>query len=162
MDRHEALAAAARDFGFPLDDALRVGGRYLPVLRDGPLVHISGQLPRVGERIVCTGAAGSEVSLDQARTAAAICTLRALSLLDREVGLNAVQQLQRLTVYIRSAPDFTQHSEVADAASDLLLRVLGDAGRHARTSVGVLQLPKGATVELDLMARCLAPDAAER
>ncbi|HMX09314.1 MAG TPA: RidA family protein [Burkholderiaceae bacterium] len=162
MDKDDALAAAAREFGFPLGDELRIGGHYLPLLRDGPQVHISGQIPRVGERIVCVGAAGAEVSLDQARSAAAICALRALSLLQREVGLNAVQQLQRLTVYVRSASDFTQHSEVADAASDLLLRVLGDAGRHTRTSVGVLQLPKGATVELDLSARCLAPDLGER
>jgi enamine deaminase RidA (YjgF/YER057c/UK114 family) len=162
MDRDDALAAAARDFGFPLGDDLRIGGHYLPLLRDGALVHISGQIPRVGERIVCTGAAGSEVSLDQARTAAAICALRALSLLQRDVGLNAVQQLQRLTVYVRSAPDFTQHSEVADAASDLLTRVLGNAGQHTRTAVGVLQLPKGATVELDLVARCLAPEVGER
>jgi enamine deaminase RidA (YjgF/YER057c/UK114 family) len=162
MNRDDALAAAAQACGFPLDDALRIGGHYEPLLRDGPQVHISGQIPRVGERIACTGAAGAEVTLEQARAAAVICTLRALRLLQREVGLNAVQQLQRLTVYVRSAPNFTQHSEVADAASDLLLRVLGDAGRHTRTSVGVLQLPKGATVELDLSARCLAPEVGER
>ena len=69
MDRHDALTAAAQAHGFPLDDALRVGGRYLPLLRDGPLVHISGQIPRIGERIVCIGAAGAEVTLEQAQAA---------------------------------------------------------------------------------------------
>ncbi|HBK00577.1 MAG TPA: RidA family protein [Delftia acidovorans] len=68
-------------------------------------------------------------------------------------SLDAVRAVARITVYVRSAPDFTQQSEVADGASDLIARVLGPVGAHTRTSVGVLQLPKGAAVELDLIAR---------
>ena len=79
--------------------------------------------------------------------------MRALALLRQSLGtLDAISQLLRLTVYVQSAADFTQHSEVADAASDVLHTVLGDAGRHTRTTVGVYQLPKNAAVELDLIA----------
>mgnify|MGYP001501929050 CR=1 FL=1 len=79
--------------------------------------------------------------------------MRALSLLQRELGsLEQVRQILRVTVFTQSVADFTQHSEVADAASDLLHAVLGEAGRHTRTSVGVYQLPKNASVELDLIA----------
>ena len=70
--------------------------------------------------------------------------------------MNSPGQILRLTVYVRSAADFTQHSEVADGASNLLHEILGSAGRHTRTSVGVLQLPKGAAVEIDLQARVVS------
>jgi enamine deaminase RidA (YjgF/YER057c/UK114 family) len=79
--------------------------------------------------------------------------MRALALLRNQFGsLSCIKQVLRITVYVYSAPDFTMHSEVADGASDVLVRILGDAGRHTRTSVGVAQLPKAATVELDLIA----------
>lgn len=79
--------------------------------------------------------------------------MRALALLQRAVGsLDTVQSILRISVYVQSAPTFTQQSEVADDASEVLFAVLGDAGAHTRTSVGVLQLPKNATVEVDLIA----------
>ena len=79
--------------------------------------------------------------------------MRALAILQRELGsLENVRQVMRVNVYTQSAAEFTQQSEVADAASDLLHSILGAAGKHARTSVGVYQLPKNATVELDLIA----------
>jgi enamine deaminase RidA (YjgF/YER057c/UK114 family) len=80
--------------------------------------------------------------------------MRALAFVQRAAGsLDAVRAIARITVYVRSAPDFTQQSEVADGASDLIAKVLGPVGAHTRTSVGVLQLPKGAAVEVDLIAR---------
>ena len=92
-------------------------------------------------------------ALAQARVAASICVMRALALLKRSLGsLDAIARIMRVTVYVQSAPAFTQQSEVADAASDLLVEVLGPAGAHTRTSVGVLQLPKSASVEIDLIA----------
>jgi enamine deaminase RidA (YjgF/YER057c/UK114 family) len=80
--------------------------------------------------------------------------MRALALLQRSAGsLEAIAAILRITVYVRSAPTFTQQSEVADGASDVLRHVLGPQGVHTRTSVGVLQLPKGAAVELDVVAK---------
>jgi enamine deaminase RidA (YjgF/YER057c/UK114 family) len=154
MTRDSRFEAAAMALGFPVDGEVRIGGRYAPTVRDGDLVYVSGQVPRIGEAIVVTGAAGSAVSLPQAQFAARICGLRALALLRHALGtLDAVVALPRISVYVQSAATFTQQSEVADAASDLFAEVLDVAGTHARTSVGVFQLPKNATVELDAIAR---------
>ena len=114
--------------------------------------YVSGQVPRIGSTVVVTGRVGAEVPLEEARHAARICAVRTLAILRQTLGsLDAVAQALRMTVYVQSATDFTQQSEVADAASALLHEVLGDAGRHTRTSVGVVQLPKNAAVELDLV-----------
>ncbi|MEY2893325.1 MAG: hypothetical protein RJA98_3233 [Pseudomonadota bacterium] len=155
MTRDELFAAEAEALGHRFDGEIKIGGNYVPCVRDGHHVHVSGQIPRVGDVVMVTGAAGADVSLAQAQVGARIAVMRALALLQRALGsLDAVDGVPRITVYVRSAPDFTQQSEVADAASALLFRVLGrEAGAHARTSVGVLQLPKSATVEIDLLAR---------
>lgn len=151
--RQQALERFAAELGYPLDQDVLVGGNYRPAVRHGGLVSVSGQLPRVGTVIACIGAVGAEVGLEDARRAACISALRTLHILHRLLGsLDPVAQLMHLGVYVRSAPDFIRQSEVADAASDLLQAVLGEAGVHARTSVGVLQLPKGAAVELNLTA----------
>lgn len=153
MHRDARFQAEATALGYRFDGEIKIGGNYVPVARDGHQIFISGQVPRVGDTVVVTGAAGAEVDLAQAQVAAKICAMRALALLQRSLGtLDAVRAILRITVFVRCAADFTQHSEVADAASEVLYRVLGEAGAHTRTSVGVLQLPKGATVELDLIA----------
>lgn len=143
----------AAELGHDFDGEIKVGGNYSPLVRHGEQVFVSGQIPRVGDQVVVTGCVGAEVSLAEARRAAQICVMRALTLLRQDLGsLARVQQVLRITVFVHSAPQFTQHSEVADAASEILQRVLGPAGRHSRTSVGVVQLPKNAAVELDLIA----------
>jgi enamine deaminase RidA (YjgF/YER057c/UK114 family) len=117
------------------------------------VVYVSGQVPRVGSTVVVTGRAGADVSLEQAQLGAKVCAMRALALLRQNLGsLDRIKQVMRVTVYTQSATDFTQQSEVADAASEVLHTVLGAAGIHTRTSVGVAQLPKNATVEVDLIA----------
>ena len=129
-------------------------------MRDGHHVYVSGQIPRVGDEVMFVGAVGDTLDVAQGKRAAAICAMRALAFLQRAAGsLDAIACLLRITVYVRSAPVFTQQSEVADGASDLLCRVLGPRGVHTRTSVGVLQLPKGAAVELDLVATIAAAQA---
>jgi enamine deaminase RidA (YjgF/YER057c/UK114 family) len=106
----------------------------------------------VGNQVRFVGAAGAQVSLDDARRAAGISALRGLVLAQRACGsLDAISAVPRIGVFVRSAPDFTLQSEVADGASDVLYSVLGDAGVHTRTSVGVLQLPKGAVVEVEFV-----------
>jgi enamine deaminase RidA (YjgF/YER057c/UK114 family) len=150
--RQDALEAVIRRLGHSFEGEIRIGGNYLSVVREGGVAYVSGQVPRVGDSVVVTGRAGADVTLAQCRHAAEICAVRALLLLRQSLGsLDAVKQVLRVGVFTQCAPDFTQLSEVADAASDLLHDVLGDAGRHARTSVGVYQLPKNASVELEMV-----------
>ena len=154
MTADERFAQAALELGHRFDGEIKIGGNYSPVVRDGQQRFVSGQIPRVGDEVLYVGTVGAGIDLASARTAAAICAMRALAFVQRAAGsLDAVRAVARITVYVRSAPDFTQQSEVADGASDLIARVLGPVGAHTRTSVGVLQLPKGAAVELDLIAR---------
>lgn len=148
--RFQALALA---LGHDFDGEIKIGGNYTPVQRDGHQLWVSGQIPRVGDEVHFVGALGEAFDMTQGKRAAAICAMRALALLQRTVGsLEAIAAILRITVYVRSAPTFMQQSEVADGASDVLCRVLGPRGVHTRTSVGVLQLPKGAAVELDVVA----------
>lgn len=151
--RETRFAAAAAALGYSFDGEIKIGGNYVSVVRHGDQVYVSGQIPRVGNTVVVTGRAGADVSVPQAQLAAKVCAMRALALLRQSLGsLERVKHILRMTVYVQSAQDFTQQSEVADAASEVLYAVLGPAGVHTRTSVGVVQLPKNASVELDLIA----------
>ncbi len=153
MSCDERFAQEAQALGYRFDGEIKIGGNYVPLVRDGRHLYLSGQIPRVGDTVVVTGAAGADASLQDAQRAAKVCAMRALALLQRALGtLDAVTAVLRITVYVQSAPGFTQQSEVADGASEVLYRVLGPVGAHTRTSVGVLQLPKNATVEVDLIA----------
>lgn len=153
MTADDRFACAAARIGHSFDGEFKTGGDYLPLVRDGRTLYVSGQVPRIGSTVVVTGRVGEQVSLEQAQLAARLCAMRALALLQRELGtLEHVGQILRITVFTQSAASFTQQSEVADAASELFHAVLGEAGRHTRTSVGAYQLPKNASVELDLIA----------
>jgi enamine deaminase RidA (YjgF/YER057c/UK114 family) len=157
LSRQSALDSAIHASGHKLDGPILIGGNYVSVVQDGSLAWVSGQIPRVGNTIVATGRVGSDVSLSQAQMATQVCVLRALTLLRQSLGsLDRVAQVLRVNVFVQCAPDFTQQSEVADAASNLLQEVLGDAGRHTRTSLGVYQLPKNAAVEVDMVVRTTA------
>lgn len=156
MGRDARFQDEAARLGYRFDGDIRTGGNYTPLVQDGQLIYVSGQIPRVDQTVVVIGAAGGEVPLLRAQHAAQVCVMRALALLQRHLGsLERLRAVPRVQVYVQSAPGFTQQSEVADAASDLLHRVLEAAGAHARTSVGVFQLPKNATVEIDLVASVL-------
>lgn len=156
--RDARFAAQEAALGYSFEGEIKIGGNYVSTLRHGDTIYVSGQVPRVGSTVVVTGRAGADVSLAQAQLAARVCAMRALVLLRQSLGsLDRIAQILRVTVYTQSAADFTQQSEVADAASELLHTVLGTAGTHTRTSVGVAQLPKNAAVELDLIA-AVTPD----
>jgi enamine deaminase RidA (YjgF/YER057c/UK114 family) len=153
MNPDSRFKEAAASLGYSFDGDIRVGGNYVSIIRDGNVLYVSGQVPRVGSEVVVVGRVGEQVSLAQAQLAAKVCALRALALLQRELGTLAnLRQVLRVTVFTQSSAEFTQQSEVADGASELLHFVLGEAGKHTRTSVGVYQLPKNASVELDLVA----------
>ena len=150
--RQDALDTVIRRLGHSFEGEIRIGGNYVSVVHERGTAWVSGQVPRVGDSVLVTGRVGGEVTLAQARHAAEICAVRALLLLRQSLGsLDAVSRVLRVGVFTQCDADFTQLSEVADAASDLLHSVFGDAGRHARTSVGVYQLPKNASVELEMM-----------
>jgi enamine deaminase RidA (YjgF/YER057c/UK114 family) len=151
--RDTAFENTAKALGYSFDGELKIGGNYVSVLRHGATLYVSGQVPRVGSTVMVTGRVGAEVSLAQAQLAARICAMRALALLRETAGgLDRIAHIIKVNVYVQSAADFSLQSEVADAASEVLHAVLGEAGRHTRTSIGVFQLPKNASVELDLIA----------
>jgi enamine deaminase RidA (YjgF/YER057c/UK114 family) len=153
MPREREFQAVARELGYDFNGEIKIGGNYTPVVQHGGQAYVSGQVPRVGNEIVVTGRVGADVTLERAQLAAQICVMRALALLRQSPGsLEGISRVLRVTVFVQVADGFTQLSEVADGASEILFRVLGDAGVHTRTSVGVAQLPKNAAVELDLIA----------
>ena len=148
-----AFNRVAAELGYNFDGEIKIGGNYVPFIANGNDIYVSGQIPRVGNTVVVTGRVGADVSLPQAQLAAKVCAMRALALLRQAVGdLGRVKRVLRISVFIQCTEEFTQQSEVADGASEVLYAVLGAAGVHTRTSVGVYQLPKNAAVELDLLA----------
>jgi enamine deaminase RidA (YjgF/YER057c/UK114 family) len=153
MSRDRKFEEAAQALGYSFDGEIKIGGNYVPVVRDGTQVYVSGQVPRVGDSVVVTGRVGAEVSLEKAQLAAKVSVMRILALLRNALGsLDEIKAVPRITVFMQSTAEFTQQSEVADGASELLFSILGPAGAHTRTSVGVMQLPKNASVEIDCVA----------
>ena len=152
MNRNETFNLAAATLGLDPNADLRIGGNYTSLLQEGHLIYISGQIPRIGDKVMVIGRVGGEVSVLDAQRAAEICVMRALTLLMQHLGdLSQLKRVLRMVVYVQSVSDFTQQSEVADGASNLLRKILGEAGLHTRTSVGVFQLPKNAAVEIDFV-----------
>lgn len=151
--RDDKFKEAAAQLGYSFEGEIKIGGNYVSTVQHGKQIFVSGQIPRVGNDVVVIGRVGLDVDLAKAQLGAKVCALRALALLKQSLGsLDKVDKILRITVFVQSAADFTQQSEVADGASDMLHAVLGEAGRHTRTSVGVQQLPKNASVEMDLIA----------
>ena len=125
---------------------------YVPAVRSGAHVFTAGQLPLSSGELVATGKVGGEVSAEEAQAAARQCALNALAAVKSVVGsLDAVRQVVKVTVFVASTPDFTGQPMVANGASELLGDVFGDAGRHARSAVGVPLLPIDAPVEVELV-----------
>src|SRR5215469_9238054 len=112
MSADQRFQQQAAALGYSFDGPIRVGGNYAPMVRDGALVYVSGQIPRVGDDVVVVGSVGAEVSVERARLAARISTMRALALVAKAVGtLGNIAAVPRMTVFVRSEPSFTQQSE---------------------------------------------------
>ena len=125
--------------------------QYVPVTVHERLAFVSGQLPRQGESLVA-GKVGGDVDLEQGREAARLCILQALACLNQALGsLDRVERILKVTGFVASAPGFNLQPKVIDAASDLLVQVFGDVGRHARSAIGVAELPRNAAVEIELI-----------
>jgi enamine deaminase RidA (YjgF/YER057c/UK114 family) len=124
---------------------------YLPAVRSGNHVYVSGQVPMADGALLATGKVGAEVEPARARELAARCALNALAAIENLVGLGAVVRVVKVTGFVASAPGFTGQPGVINAASELFGEVFGEAGRHARSAVGVAELPMGAPVEVEVI-----------
>ncbi|WP_344170968.1 RidA family protein [Pilimelia columellifera] len=125
---------------------------YVPATRLGDHVYVSGQLPMVDGKLLATGKVGAEVSPGEATELAQRCALNALAAVDSVVGLDKLVRIVKVTGFVASAEGFTGQPGVVNGASEFFGRVLGDAGVHARSAVGVAELPLGAPVEIEIIA----------
>ncbi len=127
---------------------------YLPAVRDGDHVWTSGQLPTVDGSLLASGKVGSDVSQEEAVDCARQCALNALAAIKGVVGeLSAIRQIVKVVVFVASDSGFTAQPAVANGASEFLVEVFGDAGKHVRSAVGVAVLPLDAPVEVELVVR---------
>jgi len=140
-----ALARLA-ELGIELPEVAPPVAAYIPAVRTGNLVYTSGQVARE-----LTGKVGAEVSEADAKDAARGCALNALAAVDALVGLDAVVRVVKVVGFVASAPGFTGQPEVINGASELLGEVFGEAGAHARSAVGVAELPLGVPVEVEMI-----------
>lgn len=140
------------ELGLTLPSVAPPAGSYLPSITSGNLVFTAGQIPLVEGKLAATGKVGSEISLDKAQELARICLLNGLAAVKSELGdLQRVKRIVKIVGFVSSDPSFTQQPQVINAASDLLAEIFGEAGRHARSAVGVAVLPLDAPVEIELI-----------
>lgn len=141
-----------RDSGYELPKVPTPAGSYVPAVRSGPLVFTAGQLPLVDGELAHTGKVGENVDLEEAAECARICALNALAAASEEAGgLDNIGRIIKVTGFVASGPDFNRQPEVINGASDFLGEIFGDAGRHARSAVGVSELPLSAPVEVEMI-----------
>jgi enamine deaminase RidA (YjgF/YER057c/UK114 family) len=153
MSCDERFIALAKEIGYDIYGENTAGGHYAPLVRHHDELYVSGLVPRMHGKMQYPGRVGLELSLTDAQSAASISAMRGLALIVDAIGsLDKIKSLIRITVYVKSTADFVDLSEVANGASDVFSHVLGDAGKHTRTTVGVYQLPKNAAVEVDMIA----------
>lgn len=139
--------------GITLPDVPAAIANYVPAVRSGQLVFLAGQIARGSDGKFLAGKVGRDFTEAQAADAAKTCTIQLLAALKAEIGdLNKVKRIVRVGGFVNCTEDFTTQSRVVNGASDLLVAVFGEAGKHARAAVGVNSLPAGAPVEIELIA----------
>ena len=142
------------ELGIELPEPARPVASYLPVVISGSFAYVSGQVPLDGGRPLWTGKLGGQLGPDDGVVAARRCALQVLAALREEFGtLDPVEHVVKLTVFVASAEGFIDQPKVANGASDLLAEVFGDAGRHARSAIGVAELPLGVPVEVEAIVQ---------
>lgn len=144
------VEARLKSLGITLPAAPNPVANYVPSCVAGNLLFISGQISRDADGTVTKGRLGTDLTIDQGRAAARLAALNVLAQVKAAIGeLDRLAQLVRLTGFVAAASDFTDHPQVVNGASDLMVEVLGDKGRHTRAAVGVSSLPMGCAVEVD-------------
>ena len=147
------IDARLKELGIELPQATAPVANYVPYTVSGNLVVVSGQVTLWGGKVEYVGKLGREISIDDGQKAARLCALNILTHLKTACGgdLDRVKRVLRLGGFVNSTPDFIQMPQVVNGASDLMVEVFGDAGRHARAAVGVASLPLGVAVEVEAM-----------
>jgi enamine deaminase RidA (YjgF/YER057c/UK114 family) len=146
-----SASARLKELGIELPEVAKPLASYVPAVRSGNLVYTSGQLPMQAGKLAATGKLGDDVTAEQGKALARICTLNALAAVDSLVGIDAVTQVVKVVGFVASAPGFTGQPDVVNGASHLLAEVFGDHGSHARSAVGVAELPLDSPVEVELV-----------
>lgn len=144
------------ELGIELPEVVAPLAAYVPATRTGNLVYTAGQLPIQNGELVATGKVGAEVSPEQASELARLCGLNALAAVHALVGIDSVVKVVKVVGFVASAPGFTGQPGVLNGASDLIGEIFGTAGHHARSAVGVAELPLGAPVEVELIVEVSA------
>ena len=146
-----SVAARLAELGIELPSVVTPLASYVPAVRTGNLVYTAGQLPLQDGALPRTGKVGAEVSADDAKALARVCALNALAAVDSLVGIDEVTQVVKVVGFVASAPGFSGQPGVVNGASELFGEVFGEAGAHARSAVGVSELPLDAPVEVELI-----------
>jgi enamine deaminase RidA (YjgF/YER057c/UK114 family) len=153
FQRHVKLQMTYQPTPLQLPTPFAPTGMYKSVVVQDGLAFVSGQLPRLDGELRYRGTVGRQISIEEAKDAARFCAANCLAVLDQQLGgLTRVIRLVRITGYVACVETFYDHADVIDAASRYLIAILGDAGQHSRTSLGVMSLPRNSPVEIDLVA----------
>ena len=149
------IHAKLKDMGLSLPAPAKPGAVYVPAVRVGDLVFVSGQVPFVDGKVILTGPVPSAASIEDAQNAARVCALNGLAVLDNHIGGDWTRfvRLVRLGIFVNSDDAFTQQHIVGNGASQFLVDLLGDSGTHARAAIGVNALPLGSSVEVEMIAQ---------
>jgi enamine deaminase RidA (YjgF/YER057c/UK114 family) len=144
------IEAKLQAMGLRMPQAAAPAGSYLPVVRSGTLLFVAGQIPMGPEGVEYVGRCGEDMSLEDAKAAARLCALNILAQVRQALGgFDEVSRIVKINGYVNSTPAFRDHPKVINGASDLLVDLFGDKGRHARAAVGVANLPFGVAVEVE-------------
>ncbi len=146
-----SAAARLKQLGVDLPQVAKPLASYVPAVRTGNLVYTAGQLPLTNGKLAVSGKVGLEVSPEQAQALARLCALNALAAVDSLIDIDTVTQVVKVVGFVASAPGFHGQPGVVNGASNLLREVFGDNGVHARSAVGVSELPLDAPVEIELI-----------
>lgn len=144
------VEARLKDLGITLPEAAAPAANYVPYLRTGNQLFVSGQLPMEGGKIQISGKLGDGLSIDDGKAAAKLCAINLLAQAKAATGdLEKVARLVKIVGFVNSTPDFVDQPQVINGASDFLVEAMGDKGRHARSAVSAASLPFGAAVEIE-------------
>ncbi len=142
-----------KSLGITLPVPPKPAGSYIPVVISGNLAFVSGQIPIQDGKVAFTGKVPTEKTTEEAQSAARICAINILAQLKANLGsLDRVSKIVRVSGFVNSTGDFTEHPKIINAASDLFFEIFGEKGKHSRIAVGVSSLPLNSTVEIDMVA----------
>ncbi len=148
------IEARLKSLGLVLPAAPAALANYVPTVIAGDLLYVSGQISKAADGSLTVGKVGAELTTDEGAAAAALCALNILAQAKTALGdLDRIEQVVRLTGFVNAVPSFSDHPKVINGASDLMVEVLGDKGRHTRAAVGCSGLPANAAVEVDAVIR---------